>query len=56
MDDEGQVLLGRRTDTRSWALPGGIIDPGEQPADAAVRECFEETGRVAAPETLSSGQ
>src|SRR5260221_2537298 len=30
MDDEGQVLLGRRTDTRSSALPGGIIDPGEQ--------------------------
>ncbi len=56
MDEEGQVLLGRRTDTGSWALPGGIIDPGEQPADAAVRECFEETGIVAAPETLSSGQ
>ncbi len=54
MDDEGQVLLGRRTDTGSWALPGGIIEPGEQPANAAVRECFEETGIVAAPEKLTS--
>jgi 8-oxo-dGTP pyrophosphatase MutT (NUDIX family) len=35
-------------------LPGGIIDPGEQPADAAVRECFEETGVVAVPEVLIS--
>jgi len=54
MDDEGRVLLGRRTDTGSWALPGGIIEPGEQPANAAVRGCFEETGIVAAPEKLTS--
>ena len=31
-------------------LPGGIIEPGEQPADAAVRECFKETGVIAVPE------
>jgi 8-oxo-dGTP pyrophosphatase MutT (NUDIX family) len=54
LDDERHVLLGRRADTGSWALPGGIIDPGEQPADAAVRECFEETGVLAVPETLTS--
>ena len=35
-------------------MPGGIIDPGEQPADAAVRECFEETGVLAVPERLTS--
>ena len=44
VDDSGRVLLGRRTDTGKWALPGGAIDPGEQPADAAVREVYEETG------------
>lgn len=25
-------------------MPGGLIDPGEDPATAALRECFEETG------------
>ncbi|GAA2076379.1 NUDIX hydrolase [Actinomadura alba] len=54
LDDEGRVLLERRADTGAWVLPGGIIDPAEQPADAAVRECFEETGVVAVPEALTS--
>ncbi|QIY69301.1 NUDIX domain-containing protein [Streptomyces sp. RLB1-33] len=43
LDDEGRVLLGRRTDTRKWSIIGGIPDPGEQPAACAVREVFEET-------------
>lgn len=54
LDGEGQVLLHRRADTGVWALPGGIIDPAEEPADAAVRECFEETGVVVMPEVLTS--
>ena len=54
LDGEGRVLLGRRADTGGWALPGGIIDPAEEPADAAVRECLEETGIVAIPEALTS--
>jgi 8-oxo-dGTP pyrophosphatase MutT (NUDIX family) len=53
-DSDGRVLLGRRSDTGNWALPGGIIDPGEEPADAAVREIFEETGVIAVPERLVS--
>jgi 8-oxo-dGTP pyrophosphatase MutT (NUDIX family) len=52
-DDRGRVLLGRRNDTGNWTLPGGIIDPGEQPADAACREIYEETGVVAVPEVLA---
>ncbi|AVI00282.1 NUDIX domain-containing protein (plasmid) [Streptomyces sp. WAC00288] len=31
----------------------GIIDPGEQPADAAAREVLEETGIVAVPQRLA---
>jgi 8-oxo-dGTP pyrophosphatase MutT (NUDIX family) len=27
-----------------WALPKGLIGPGEQPAETALREGFEETG------------
>ncbi|EFL30138.1 MutT/NUDIX-family protein [Streptomyces viridochromogenes DSM 40736] len=42
-DDEGRVLLNRRSDTRKWSVIGGIPDPGEQPAACAVREVYEET-------------
>ncbi|RKE18215.1 NUDIX domain-containing protein [Streptomyces sp. TLI_171] len=52
LDDEGRVLLGRRADTGRWAVIGGIIDPGEQPADTVVRECLEETGVTVRPEAL----
>lgn len=43
-DDDGRVLLGRRSDNGRWAVVSGIPEPGEQPAAAAVRECVEETG------------
>ncbi|MGI5400688.1 NUDIX hydrolase [Streptomyces sp. CA-135486] len=42
-DDEGRVLLGRRADTGKWSIIGGIPEPGEQPAVAAMREVYEET-------------
>lgn len=54
IDGEDRILLGRRADNGAWALPGGIIDPGEEPADAAARECFEETGVVVVPEVLTA--
>ncbi|MFI6849243.1 NUDIX domain-containing protein [Kitasatospora sp. NBC_00085] len=53
LDDQGRVLLIQRADDGRWALPGGILDPGEQPADGVVRECLEETGVVAVPEVLA---
>lgn len=28
----------------SWGIPGGFIEPGEQPVDAVKRELYEETG------------
>ena len=44
-----EVLLVRRADDGSWTPVTGIIDPGEEPADAAVRETSEETDVVAEP-------
>ncbi|MFJ8045195.1 NUDIX hydrolase [Kitasatospora sp. NPDC096147] len=53
-DGEGRVLLNRRSDSGRWGIVGGILDPGEQPADGLVREVFEETGVLAEPELLSA--
>jgi len=39
-----KVLLGRRADNGAWQCVSGIVDPGEEPADAAARECREEAG------------
>ncbi|MEO8603114.1 MAG: NUDIX domain-containing protein [bacterium] len=41
--EEGVLLL-KRPHPPVWEMPGGEIDPGETPADAAVRETREETG------------
>jgi 8-oxo-dGTP pyrophosphatase MutT (NUDIX family) len=44
------VLAGRRNDqTPPWTFIAGKIEPGESPADAAVREVKEETGLEVAP-------
>jgi 8-oxo-dGTP diphosphatase len=43
-DDQGRVLLIRRSDDGSWGLPGGGVEVGESWEQAAVRECQEETG------------
>ncbi len=43
-DGQGRVLLQRRTDLGWWNLPGGVMEPGETLAQAAVREIREETG------------
>ena len=43
------VLVGRRNDGKPpWTFIAGEIEPGESPADAAVREVKEETGLVVA--------
>ncbi|WP_329624853.1 NUDIX domain-containing protein [Streptomyces sp. NBC_01255] len=51
-DDRGRVLLGRRSDNGIWAVIGGIVEPGEQPADCAVREVYEETAVHCVPERI----
>lgn len=54
-DDRGRVLLVHQTyKGNKWAWPGGGVEPGEAPWDAAVREAREETGLDVEPVRLSS--
>ncbi|HET7327208.1 MAG TPA: NUDIX domain-containing protein [Nocardioidaceae bacterium] len=53
-DSAGRVLVQQRADDGSWELPGGLIDPGEQPAQALVREVREETGLLVRPTRVLS--
>jgi ADP-ribose pyrophosphatase YjhB (NUDIX family) len=39
-----QVLLIKRSDNHVWTPVTGIVEPGENPADCAVREVLEESG------------
>lgn len=46
-DDAGRLLVVRRANEPSrglWSLPGGRVEAGELPAEAAAREVAEETG------------
>ncbi|GAA0616761.1 NUDIX domain-containing protein [Kribbella sandramycini] len=52
LDDQDRILLVQRADTGRWALIGGILEPGEQPAVALVREIHEETAVDAEVERL----
>ena len=42
--DGDRVLLVRRADDGHWTTIDGIVEPGEHPADTAVREVLEEAG------------
>lgn len=50
---DAEVLLVQRADTGAWTPVTGIIDPGEQPAVAAVREVAEEADVRARPDRLA---
>lgn len=53
LNAEGAILLQQRPDNRHWGLPGGAIEPGEEPAEALVREVREETGLEVVVERLT---
>lgn len=43
-NEEGKILLQKRSDTGVWALPGGAMEIGETLGQTAIRETKEETG------------
>src|ERR1051325_3917422 len=47
-----EVLLQHRSDNHLWPTIGGVQEPGEDPADAIMREVFEETALKVEPVAL----
>lgn len=43
-DQQGRILLQRRSDYGDWGLPGGGMDAGESIEETMIREVYEETG------------
>ncbi|MBI2743475.1 MAG: NUDIX hydrolase [Chlamydiales bacterium] len=43
-EEQTSIVLVKRRDIPVWVLPGGGIDRGESPEEAALREALEETG------------
>ncbi len=46
------LAISRGHDSSDWNLPGGHLEPGEAPHQAAVRELLEETGITVTPSNL----
>ena len=51
-DSDGRILVVRKRGTSKYMLPGGKIEAGESPAEAAVRELHEEDGAELEPDSL----
>lgn len=51
-DGRNRVLLVQQRETGEWSTPGGAIELEDTPADAVVREVWEETGLLVRPTRL----
>ena len=51
-DEQKRILLAHRRDMDFWDLPGGGMELGELPTEAAIRETKEETGLDVSVERL----
>jgi ADP-ribose pyrophosphatase YjhB (NUDIX family) len=48
-DERARMLLVEDAETGVWVAPGGVVEPGERPAEAVVRELHEELGVTVEP-------
>lgn len=46
-NSSGQVLLTKHSQNHHWSFPKGLIDPGQTPEEASLREVREEGGVAA---------
>lgn len=51
LDATNRILLQEKA-TESWSLPAGMIESGESPSEAVVREVEEETGLIVTPKRI----
>lgn len=51
-NDSGEILFQNKRNGEKWSLPAGAIEPGEVPAQAVIREVWEETGLTVVPKKL----
>jgi ADP-ribose pyrophosphatase YjhB (NUDIX family) len=51
-NDDGDLLMQKRTDNELWGLPGGAMNIGESIAQAVVREVLEETALQVEPTAI----
>lgn len=47
INQQGQILLGKRTDNHLWGYSGGSLEIDEKVEDCAKRELQEEMGLIA---------
>ncbi|MBF6354249.1 NUDIX domain-containing protein [Nocardia higoensis] len=44
VNDQGEILMQRRSDSGNWSFPGGVMEIGETLEQCVVRETKEESG------------
>ena len=51
LDIDNRILLQEKSG-EPWSLPAGMIEPGESPSNAVIRETEEETGLIVTPNRI----